>query len=189
MILYLHGFRSSPKSFKAKKMGEYMAAMGRASEYICPQLPASPLAAIQLLEGLIEANAMHEITLIGSSLGGYYATYLTEKFGCKAVLLNPAVQPPRELAKYVGVTTEYHTDAVFEFKAEYVEQLQAYAIETVLRTENYFLLAATGDELLDWREMVAHYPTSKQIVIPGSDHGMADFTDYLDQIMAFSDAA
>ena len=188
MILYLHGFRSSPESFKAKKMGEYMAAMGRADEYICPQLPASPLAAIQLLEGLMEAHATHEITLIGSSLGGYYATYLAEKFGCKAVLLNPAVQPPRELAKYVGVTTAYHSDAVFEFKAEYVEQLQAYAIENVRWPENYFLLAATGDEVLDWREMVAHYPASKQIVIQGSDHGMADFVDYLDQIMVFCDA-
>ena len=136
----------------------------------------------------MELHATHEITLIGSSLGGYYATYLAEKFGCKAVLLNPAVQPPRELAKYVGVTKAYHSDAVFEFKAEYVAQLQEYAIEKVTRPENYFLLAATGDEVLDWREMVAHYPVSKQIVIQGSDHGMADFTDYLDQIVAFCDA-
>ena len=165
-----------------------MAAIGRAIEYVCPQLPASPFQAVQLLEGLMEAKAMHEVTLIGSSLGGYYATYLVEKFGCKAVLLNPAVQPPRELAKYVGVTTAYHSDAAFEFKADYVEQLQAYSIEKVTRPEKYFLLAATGDEVLDWREMVAHYPASKQIVIQGSDHGMADFTDYLDQIMAFCDA-
>ena len=188
MILYLHGFRSSPQSFKAQKMRAHLAAMGRIDEYFCPQLPASPLASIQLLEGLMKAKPTNEITLIGSSLGGYYATYLTEKFGCKAVLLNPAVQPPRELAKHVGVTTAYHSDAVFEFKAEYVEQLQAYAIEKVRRSEKYFLLAATGDEVLDWREMVAHYPASKQIVIQGSDHGMADFTDYLDQIMAFCDA-
>ena len=187
MILYLHGFRSSPKSFKAEKLGQYMAKLGRDDEYICPQLPASPLQAITLLESLMHAQPFNEITLIGSSLGGYYATFLAEKFGCKAILLNPAVKPPRELAKYVGVTTAYHSDAVFEFKEEYVDELYAYSIAQITRPERYFLLAATGDEVLDWREMVAHYPAAKQLVILGSDHGMADFTEYLDQVMAFCD--
>ena len=185
MILYLHGFRSSPLSFKAQKMAQHMASLGRADEYFCPQLPASPLLAMQLLEGLMQANSLREISLIGSSLGGYYATYLAEKFGCKAILLNPAVQPPRELAKYVGVTTAYHSDAVFEFKEGYVAELEAYSVAAITRPERYFLLAATGDEVLDWREMVAHYPAAKQVVILGSDHGMADFTNYLEQIMAF----
>lgn len=188
MILYLHGFRSSPESFKAQKMSQHLAALGRADEYLCPQLPASPLQAIQLIEGLMQTTPINEITLLGSSLGGYYATYLAEKFGCKAILLNPAVQPPRELNKYVGVTTAYHSDAVFEFKEEYVAQLYAYSVEVITRPGRYFLLAATGDEVLDWREMVAHYPAAKQVVIQGSDHGMADFTDYLDQMMAFCDA-
>lgn len=185
MILYLHGFRSSPESFKAQKMGQHLAALGRASEYLCPQLPASPLLAIELLEGLMQTMAVHEITLIGSSLGGYYANYLAEKFGCKAILLNPAVQVPRELAKYVGVTTAYHSGDVFEFKEEHVAELDAYSVAAITRPERYFLLAATGDEVLDWRDMVAHYPAAKHIVIQGSDHGMADFTDYLDEIMAF----
>jgi predicted esterase YcpF (UPF0227 family) len=187
MILYLHGFRSSPASFKAQKMGEHLANLGRGDEYVCPQLPASPLLAIQLLENMMQTQPFNAITLIGSSLGGYYATYLAEKFGCKAILLNPAVKPPRELAKYVGVTTAYHSDAVFEFKEEYVNELSAYLIAEITRPERYFLLAATGDEVLDWREMVAHYPGAKQVVIQGSDHGMADFTEYLDQMMAFCD--
>jgi predicted esterase YcpF (UPF0227 family) len=188
MILYLHGFRSSPESFKSKKMGQHMAALGRADDYLCPQLPASPLRAITMLEAVMQTKPADEITLIGSSLGGYYANYLAEKFGCKAVLLNPAVQVPHELAKYVGVTTAYHSDAVFEFKQEYVAELEAYAVAAITRPERYFLLAATGDEVLNWRDMVAHYPAARQIVIQGSDHGMADFTDYLDQIMAFCDA-
>ncbi len=185
MILYLHGFRSSPQSFKAQQMAQHLATLGRAEEYLCPQLPASPLLAITLLEGLMQTTPAHEITLIGSSLGGYYANYLAEKFGCKAILLNPAVQVPRELAKYVGVTTAYHSDEVFEFKEQHVAELDAYSVAAITRPERYFLLAATGDEVLDWRDMVAHYPAAKQIVIQGSDHGMADFTAYLDQIMAF----
>lgn len=185
MILYLHGFRSSPQSFKAQQMAQHLATLGRAEEYLCPQLPASPLLAITLLEGLMQTTPAHEITLIGSSLGGYYANYLAEKFGCKAILLNPAVQVPRELAKYVGVTTAYHSDEVFEFKEQHVAELDAYSVAAITRPERYFLLAATGDEVLDWRDMVAHYSAAKQIVIQGSDHGMADFTAYLDQIMAF----
>lgn len=188
MILYLHGFRSSPASFKARKMTEYLQQAGRADEYLCPQLPASPLLAIQLIESLLTAYPANEITLIGSSLGGYYATWLAEQYGCKAVLLNPAVKPPRDLEKYVGVTTAYHSDQVFEFKPEYVAQLRAYEVATISQPERYFLLAATGDEVLDWREMQAHYPAAKQIIIAGSDHGMADFVDYLDPILAFCDA-
>lgn len=188
MILYLHGFRSSPASFKARKMAEYLQQAGRADEYLCPQLPASPLLAIQLIESLLTAYPANEITLIGSSLGGYYATWLAEQYGCKAVLLNPAVKPPRDLEKYVGVTTAYHSDQVFEFKPEYVAQLRAYEVATISQPERYFLLAATGDEVLDWRETQAHYPAAKQIIIAGSDHGMADFVDYLDPILAFCDA-
>ncbi|MFZ6750833.1 YqiA/YcfP family alpha/beta fold hydrolase [Undibacterium sp. Ren11W] len=188
MILYLHGFRSSPASFKARKMAEYLQQTGRAGEYLCPQLPASPLLAIQLIESLLSTYPANEITLIGSSLGGYYATWLAEQYGCKAVLLNPAVKPPRDLEKYVGVTTAYHSDELFEFKSEYVAQLRAYEVAAISRPERYFLIAATGDEVLDWREMTAHYPGAKQIIIDGSDHGMADFVDYLDPILAFCDA-
>jgi predicted esterase YcpF (UPF0227 family) len=189
MILYLHGFRSSPGSFKARKMAAHMKALGRSEEFLCPQLPDSPLAAMQMLETTLAGCAASQLTILGSSLGGFYATWLAEKIGCKAILLNPAVQPPRDLVNYVGVTTAYHSDAVFEFKKEYVDQLRAYTVENITRPERYFLLAATGDEVLDWHEMVDHYPAAKQLIIQGSDHGMADFVDYLDQIMAFSDVA
>lgn len=190
MILYLHGFRSSPDSFKARKMAEYLQILGRSEEYLCPQLPASPLLAIQMLEDLLVRYSGNDnkLTLIGSSLGGYYATWLAEKHGYKAVLLNPAVKPPRDLEKYVGITTAYHSDTVFEFKAEYVDELRAYAVDQISEPLRYFLLAATGDEVLDWREMTAHYPAARQLIIDGSDHGMADFVEHLDQIMAFCDA-
>lgn len=188
MILYLHGFRSSPLSMKAKLVEEHMQKAGRATEYFCPQLPASPTLAIELAQRLCAGVNPAELTIIGSSLGGYYATYLAEQFGCRAVLLNPAVKPPRDLASYVGVTTQFHSNEPFEFKVEYVQELLLYAVEKITRPERYFLIAATGDEILDYRDMVAHYPKAKQIVIPGSDHGIAEFADYIETVLAFCDA-
>ncbi len=193
MILYLHGFRSSPASLKARLLTDYFAAHGRAAEFVCPQLPASPAQAINLLQRIIDQyvdqHSAQKLCLIGSSLGGFYATYLAEKNNCKAVLINPAVTPPRDLEKYVGVTTAYHSDEVFEFKSEYVEELRQFAISKISYPERYFLLAATGDEVLDWREMVAHYPSAKQHIIQGSDHGISEFADYLNLVVAFCDAA
>lgn len=185
MILYLHGFRSSPLSFKARLIAQRMQALGRSAEYRYPQLPASPRAAIALAAGIAGEVAPDQLTLIGSSLGGYYATWLAEHLGCRAVLLNPAIKPPLDLEKYVGVTTAYHSDEPFEFKREYVDELKAFAVEKITRPERYLLIAATGDELLDWREMVAHYPGAQQCVIEGSDHGISDFDQYLDRVLAF----
>lgn len=186
MILYLHGFRSSPQSFKARLIAERMQALGRSAEYYCPQLPASPREAIDLASRIVQQfAAKDEVALIGSSLGGYYATWLAEKTGCRAVLLNPAVKPPRDLEKYVGVTTMYHSDQRFEFKRVYINELSALAVDKITRPERYFLVAAKGDEVLDWREMVAHYPGAQQCVIDGGDHGISDFEGYLDRVLLF----
>jgi len=185
MILYLHGFRSSPQSFKARLLAERMRQLGRADEYLCPQLPASPAAAIALAQDLIGAADPAQLSLIGSSLGGYYATWLAQQSGCRAVLLNPAVKPPRDLEKYVGVGTQYHSDEPFEFKREYMAELQALQVERISHPDRYFLLAATGDEVLDWHEMVGHYPQARQVVIQGSDHGISEFAEYADAVLAF----
>ena len=189
MILYLHGFRSSPHSFKARLIGARLAALGRAAEYLCPQLPASPRQAIDLALDLVRACPPQQLTLIGSSLGGYYATYLAERLGCRAVLLNPAVEPPHDLEKYVGVSTAYHSDAPFEFKAEYLDELRALAVGRITEPQRYFLMAATGDEVLDWRRMVAHYAGARQCVIEGSDHGLSDFAQYLEPVLEFCGGA
>ncbi|RJF97775.1 YqiA/YcfP family alpha/beta fold hydrolase [Noviherbaspirillum saxi] len=185
MILYLHGFRSSPQSFKARLLGQRLQALGCGADYQCPQLPASPRAAIALAQTVIGGTAPERLTLIGSSLGGYYATYLAERIGCRAVLLNPAVTPPRDLEKHVGVTTAYHSDEPFEFKREYIKELEELKVARITDPQRYLLLAATGDEVLDWRAMVAHYPAARQIVIEGSDHGISDFEQYLDEVLAF----
>jgi hypothetical protein len=100
----------------------------------------------------------------------------------------PAVQPPRTLEQYVGVGTAYHSDQPFEFKRAYIDELHALAVPAITRPERYFLIAATGDEVLDWREMQAHYPGARQVIIEGSDHGLSDFEAHLYAVLAFCDA-
>ncbi|GIZ50994.1 YqiA/YcfP family alpha/beta fold hydrolase [Noviherbaspirillum aridicola] len=189
MILYLHGFRSSPQSFKARMLADRMRTLGREKEYACPQLPASPAQAVALADDIARRMGPAQLTLVGSSLGGYYATWLAEQLGCRAVLLNPAVKPPRDLERYVGVTTAYHSDERFEFKREYIDELRALAVARITRPERYFLVAATGDEVLDWREMQAHYPGARHCIIEGSDHGISDFAHYVDRVLAFAGIA
>jgi len=183
-LLYLHGFRSSPRSFKARVVQQRMEAAGLAASLICPQLPASPQAAMALVLTLVERYAGN-LSIIGSSLGGFYATWLAERFGCRAALINPAVDPLKDLDKHVGVTTAWHTGEPFEFKREYIDELAALKVARITRPERYFLLAATGDEVLDYRDMVAHYTGAHQHVIQGSDHAVSEFEQYVDEVLAF----
>ncbi len=185
MILYLHGFRSSPKSMKARVVGVRMLEMGLDAELRCPQLPASPKEAIALALKLVEGVQADQLSIIGSSLGGYYATWLAEHLGCRAVLLNPAVDPLASLEGQELVTTQFHSDEPFEFKAEYFDELRALKVDAITKPARYYLIAATGDEVLDYRTMVAHYAGARQHVIDGSDHGIAEFKAYVDEVLAF----
>jgi predicted esterase YcpF (UPF0227 family) len=185
MILYLHGFRSSPRSFKARVVQDRLTVAGRADELICPQLPASPREAMELVLKLVERYPADELAVVGSSLGGFYATWLAERQGCRAVLLNPAVDPLKSLDKHVGVTTSWHSGEPFEFKREYIDELAALRVEKITRPERYFLVAATGDEVLDYRDMVAHYAGARQHVLEGSDHAISEFAQYVDEVLAF----
>lgn len=185
MILYLHGFRSSPASFKARMMRAHCEASGKIDQFICPQLPASPAAAMQMIESIASQYDAHALTVVGSSLGGYYATALAEKIACRAVLLNPAVKPAQDLQAHVGALTTWHSNEAFEFKTEYIAELEAIAVTHITQAERYFLIAATGDEVLDWRSMTDHYQGARQLVIDGSDHGLSDFEQYIDEVLTF----
>lgn len=185
MILYLHGFRSSPQSMKARVIADRMAALGLADQLVSPQLPASPKLAMELALSLVDGVPAGELSIIGSSLGGYYATWLAERIGCRAVLLNPAIVPLQDLDQHVGVTTQFHSSEPFEFKREYIDELRALAVDPITRPERYFLIAATGDEVLDYRDMVQHYAGARQHVIAGSDHGITEFPEYVDAVLAF----
>jgi predicted esterase YcpF (UPF0227 family) len=185
MILYLHGFRSSPASYKARVVASRMEALGRAGELVCPQLPASPRQAMALALSLVDGVPAGQLAIVGSSLGGYYATWLAERLGCRAVLLNPAIVPLKDLDQHVGVTTAWHSDQPFEFRREYIDELRALKVDKITRPERYFLIAATGDEVLDYRDMVEHYAGARQQVIEGSDHAISEFADYVDDVLAF----
>ncbi len=188
LVVYLHGFRSSPNSSKAVKTKEAIKALSTTDNPIhwyCPQLLASPKQSMDMVIEYIQANPVDRLIVIGSSLGGFYANYLAERYQCKAVTLNPAVRAPRELAPHVGVMTAYDSDEPFDFRPEYIDELCALQVERLARPENYFLIAAKGDELLDWKEMVDFYSGAQQLVLEGSDHGISEYSEYLPQVMRF----
>lgn len=185
MILYLHGFRSSPQSFKARAMRARLAELGRLDEWQCPTLPVSPRDAIELAETLTQGVAAGDVTVIGSSLGGYYATYLAEKHGWRAVLLNPAVVPQRDLSHYLGEQPLWHGGGSVVVTPRHLDELRALSVESITRPGRYYLIAATGDEVLDYRTMLDHYPNVRTTLIQGGDHAISDFPTYLDQVIAF----
>ncbi|MEX3839126.1 YqiA/YcfP family alpha/beta fold hydrolase [Paraburkholderia sp. BR10882] len=191
MIVYLHGFRSSPQSFKARLLAARMAELGRSGEWLCPTLPVSPREAIALAEQEIGAQMKpgERVTLIGSSLGGYFATHLAEKHGWRAALLNPAVVPDRDLSKYFGEQPLWHGGGSIVVEPRHLDELRALAVTSVTQPARYYLIAATGDEVLDYREMLAHYPGVPTHLIEGSDHGISEFADYVDEVIRFCDAA
>ncbi|NIF81565.1 esterase [Paraburkholderia sp. Cy-641] len=197
MILYLHGFRSSPNSFKARVMAARLAELGRSDEWCCPMLPVSPLETVALAESLVAearatgamASAAKPVTVIGSSLGGYFATHLAEKHGWPAVLLNPAVVPQRDLSAYLGEQPLWHGGGSIVVEPHHLDELRALGITSITRPERYYLMAATGDEVLDYREMLAHYPGARTKLIEGSDHAISEFAQYVDDVLAFCDAS
>jgi predicted esterase YcpF (UPF0227 family) len=154
-------------------------------EWYCPQLLASPKQSMDMVTGYIDQSKADRIAVIGSSLGGFYTNYLAEKYGCKGVALNPAVRAARELAPHVGMMTSYDSDEPFDFRPEYIDELKALQIDGISNPSRYFLIAAKGDELLDWKEMVEFYQGAKQLVLEGSDHGIADYADHLPMVLEF----
>lgn len=185
-VLYLHGFRSSPQSTKARQVAAVMASRFPHITWWCPQLPPSPQAAAALIADGTAHWPAGGMTVIGSSLGGFYATWLATQRGCKAVLLNPAIDPTRDLAKYIGEQTAWHDPAErFYFAPEFVDELRHLQVAAMPHPERVWALIAKGDEVLDWREMTARYPGSHQVVMEGGDHAISNFGEYLPQMLEF----
>lgn len=188
LFVYLHGFKSSPLSNKAqltKTAIEQRIQLGEQITWYCPQLPASPREAIEMVRDHIGGQTFSTLSLMGSSLGGYYATHLAEKFPSKVSLLNPAIEPARDLEKYIGEQKSWHQDEVFHFLPEYIQELQDIYVKDITQAERYFLLAAKGDEVLDWREMVSKYTGVHQLILEGGDHAISDYPNHLNQLMDF----
>jgi len=185
-LLYLHGFRSSPRSTKAQLVRLRLETRHPDVTLWCPQLPPSPRAAMAMVMQGIATWPHQRMAVIGSSLGGFYATWVAEQTGCRAALLNPAVDPARDLTKYIGKQTSWHEPGEkFHFRPEFVQELRALYCPTITRPKRYYALIAKGDEVLDWREMTGRYEGTQIHLLEDNDHAISGFADYLDEVLAF----
>jgi predicted esterase YcpF (UPF0227 family) len=183
LIVYLHGFCSSPASWKSRLLAEEMARRGMAAHFVCPQLSPVPDEAVASVSHLIE-QASGPVTLIGSSLGGHYANHLAEKHGLNAVLINPAVSASLDLEKFVGDHANFHTGEQFTFTKAHAAQLLAQVAKPT--PERYWLLVEEGDEVLDYRQALAFYAGCRQTVLLGGDHSFTKFPDFVPQIIEYA---
>ncbi len=186
-LLYLHGFRSSPQSFKAQRIAAWLAAHRPGVHWHCPQLPPAPRDALGGVLAHVAAWPRETTGVVGSSLGGFYAMAVAERLGpaCRAVLLNPAVDPARDLAGHVGQLQAWHSGECFEFRAEDVAALRDLAPAELTHPERYFAVIAKGDEVLDWREMTARVQPARIKLLEAGDHALSDFDAHLPEIFAF----
>jgi predicted esterase YcpF (UPF0227 family) len=195
-LLYLHGFRSSPKSFKASLLAKLMQDNAPHIKWQCPQLPASPKEATHLIRTLVQDWPMHTSAVIGSSLGGFYAAWTARLMNFKSILINPATDPASDLQKHIGLTSHWHNpDESFEFKQEYVNEFMtlyppnnsrlASTHADTAHLPSQLLMACTGDEVLDYKKMLASHPKALHYVIEGSDHAVSDFEKHVPVLLDF----
>ena len=183
-ILYIHGFNSSPKSYKAELTQAYLSQHFPYITYHCPQLEISPKNAMAQLCQLIELNKTAQWHIIGSSLGGYYANYLVEKYAVKAVLINPAVKPYELLKSYIGEQKNYHTNTISTVEPYFMNELKQLEANIILK-KNYLVMVQTGDEVLDYQQAEQKYHQCQLIIEQGGDHSFMNFQNKLPEIMRF----
>ena len=184
MILYLHGFNSAPASHKARTLRSFLEARGLAHQFACPALPHRPVEAVALIESEI-ARCGGRPTLVGSSLGGVYATHFAERFDLRAVLINPAITPHVGLEPFLGTQQNLYTGATYELTRSDLEGWRALAVERV-DPERYLLLLETGDEALDWREAARKYEGARTVIRDGGDHTLQSFAEHIPRVLAFA---
>jgi predicted esterase YcpF (UPF0227 family) len=185
VILYLHGFNSSPQSHKAQVMRRYMEERGLGVQFACPALP--PLAP-QAIKEIEKFDLRRGVCLVGSSLGGLYATYLAEKHGVRAVLLNPAIDPHVGLRAYLGPQKNLHTGEPYELTEAHLREWEKLSVPRITPSR-YLLIVETGDEVLDYTRALERYAGAEQVVVPGGDHSLQSFPQHLPRILEFCRAA
>ncbi len=184
-LLYLHGFRSSPLSTKARQVAAWVGANRPDVEWWCPQLPPSPNTAMDMVRARLKDWPAGQTAVIGSSLGGFYACVVAERIGCPAVLLNPAVDPAHDLSRHVGEAKAWHSDERFFFRAKFIDELRAMTPNALTDPQRYFAVIAKGDEVLDWRAMTALCTGCKVKLLEGGDHALSDFSEHLPDVIDF----
>jgi predicted esterase YcpF (UPF0227 family) len=188
MIIYLHGFNSSPQSGKAQTLKSYLEERGRGAQFACPQLPHWPEQAVKAVETEMTRYTNAGLTLVGSSLGGYYATWLAEKYGVRAALINPAVDPHVSLRAFLGPQESYRGGEKYELTEVHLRQWERFFMPRV-HPERYLLLVETGDEVLDYRVAVKKYRGAKQVIVHGGDHTLVSFPEQIPLILEFAGMA
>ena len=181
-LLYLHGFNSAPQSHKAQALKRYLEARGLGDRFVCPKLPHRPLEAIACAEREIALRPAGTVTLLGSSLGGFYATHLAEQHALPAVLLNPAVTPQLDLESYLGTQRNLYTGEAYELTREHIAEWRSLDTPSV-HPERYLLIVETGDEVLDYREAVDYYAGALHEVVQGGDHSLVSFPEHIPDIV------
>jgi predicted esterase YcpF (UPF0227 family) len=182
-IVYLHGFVSSPRSRKATMLADYVANCVSGIDCVVPELHHRPARAIEQVAEACAGRTAADLTLVGSSLGGFYATVMAERLGCRAALLNPAVHPHRHFTRYLGAQRNLYTGDAFELTVEHVGELMALDPPAITRPERYWLFVETGDEVLDYREAVEYYEQACRTVVRGGDHTLASFPEFVPDIV------
>lgn len=190
ILVYLHGFNSSPASYKARLLHQSMAEKfgdKKLDEHLyIPQIPPVPADAIDLLMERIESfQKDHTIAVAGSSLGGFYATWLAERYACKAVLINPAVRPDLLLEKYLGENVNYYTSEHWILDESHIEQFRQLDIDRITQPERYLLMLQKGDETLDYRQAMEKYMHCPAVIEEGGDHSFVDFDRHIARLLDF----
>ena len=188
MILYLHGFNSTPGSHKAQTLHAYMKARGIEHHYDCPALPHFPGDAIRAIEAALAKHSAVPVTLIGSSLGGFYATYVAERHNCRAVLIQPAVSPHIGLRALLGPQQNLYSGERYELTSAHLDAWCSLVVEEI-DPERYLLLLETGDEVLDWRQAALKYAGARTVIREGGDHTLRSFPEHIPRILAFAGIA
>jgi len=185
MLVYLHGFNSSPASHKSQVIKACLESRGQGHLYACPALPDTPRGAIRAIEASIAGRDPGEVTFLGSSLGGFYATFVAEKLGCRAALINPAITPHIGLEAYLGTQQNLHTGAPYELTHAHLEGWRALVVERI-DPERYLLLLETGDEVLDWRAAARKYEGARTVIRDGGEHSLRSFPEHIGRILEFA---
>ena len=169
-------------------LGDYLRNCVTGVQYLVPELPHRPAAAFDAILAVCSSDA-GELTLVGSSLGGFYATVAAESIGCRAALLNPAVHPYRHFDRYLGPQRNMYTGESFVLTQEHIEELRTLDVEAITRPERYWLFLETGDEVLDYREAVAFYEGALHTVVKGGDHSLTSFPEHIADLVDWAASA
>lgn len=183
-LFYIHGFNSSPQSAKARILGDAVAPMPWVQLHV-PGLPYDPQRSIDILKAEVEACLPEPVGLVGSSMGGFYGTWLAEHYNLPLVLVNPAIRPYELLKDYLGINENLYTGERYEFTAQHIEILRQLDVPAITRPERYLLLTQTADEVLDYRQGVEKFAASQQTVEPGGSHGFDHFERHLPALFSF----